>query len=137
VIHCAATVSFTLGLDESRAINVEGTRHLLDLAGLSAARGHFDCFTHVSTAYVAGDHRGTFAEHELNIGQDFRNAYERSKFEAESLVRDRGRRGGKLGDALDPRGPALLRAPRLGGERSQRPVSRGGRDLLLDQASIR
>src|SRR3954447_13523899 len=32
IIHCAASVSFTLGLDESREINVSGTRRMLDLA---------------------------------------------------------------------------------------------------------
>jgi len=90
VIHCAASVSFTLGLEESRAINVEGTRHMLELAELSASRGDFGCFTHVSTAYVAGDHGGEFAEDELEVGQQFRNAYERSKFEAERVVRGRG-----------------------------------------------
>ena len=90
VIHCAASVSFTLGLEESRAINVDGTRHLLELAELSASHGGFDCFTHVSTAYVAGDHSGEFAEEELEVGQEFRNAYERSKFEAERVVRGRG-----------------------------------------------
>src|SRR4051812_34484844 len=29
VVHSAASVSFTLGLEESRAINVEGTRNVL------------------------------------------------------------------------------------------------------------
>jgi long-chain acyl-CoA synthetase len=43
-------------------------------------------FSYISTAYVAGDHRGRFSEDDLDLGQSFRNAYERSKFEAESLV---------------------------------------------------
>ncbi|HSI79764.1 MAG TPA: SDR family oxidoreductase [Solirubrobacterales bacterium] len=89
IIHCAASVSFTLGIDESRAINVAGTSRLLDLAALCEQRDGLDCFTHVSTAYVAGTHRGSFAESDLEVGQEFRNAYERSKFEAEVLVRRR------------------------------------------------
>ena len=90
IVHCAASVSFTLGLEESRAINVEGTRRLLDLAELCSRRGDgLDCFTHVSTCYVAGTTAGTFGELELDRGQGFRNAYERSKFEAELLVRER------------------------------------------------
>jgi thioester reductase-like protein len=89
VIHAAASVSFELGLPESRAINVEGTRRVLDLAGLAALCGGLDCFTHVSTAYVAGTHRGRFADDDFDLGQGFRNAYERSKFEAEGLVRSR------------------------------------------------
>lgn len=93
IVHCAASVSFTLGIDESRAINVAGTSRLLDLAALCDRRGGLDCFTHVSTAYVAGTHHGLFAESDLDVGQGFRNAYERSKFEAEVLVR---RRSGSL-----------------------------------------
>jgi thioester reductase-like protein len=91
ILHCAASVSFTLGLEESRAINVEGTRRLLDLAELCAERGGLDCFTHISTAYVAGTRPGRFGEGDLDVGQGFRNAYEHSKFEAEVLLRERGR----------------------------------------------
>src|SRR5215207_149394 len=86
VIHCAASVSFDLGLEESRQVNVEGTRRVADFAGGCAGLRRF---TYVSTAYVAGAHRGLFREEDLDVGQDFRNAYERSKFEAEGLVRER------------------------------------------------
>lgn len=89
VVHSAASVSFTLGLEESRAINVEGTRNVLNFA-LSC--DHIERFTYVSTAYVAGTHPGTFHEDQLAEGQEFRNAYERSKFEAERLVRAHRRR---------------------------------------------
>ena len=88
VVHCAASVSFTLGLEESRAINVDGTRHVLELARQSARAGGLDWMAHISTAYVAGDHGGEFAEHQLDVGQGFRNAYERTKFEAERMVRE-------------------------------------------------
>jgi long-chain acyl-CoA synthetase len=84
VVHCAASVSFTLGLPESRSINVEGTRRVLALAAECPA---LERFTYVSTAYVAGTHDGLFGEHELDVGQGFRNSYERSKHEAEALVR--------------------------------------------------
>ena len=40
-------------------------------------------FGYVSTAYVAGTHEGEFTEDDLDVGQGFRNSYERSKFEAE------------------------------------------------------
>jgi thioester reductase-like protein len=93
IIHSAASVSFTLPLSESRRVNVEGTRHLLDFAELCRRRGHgLGRFCHISTAYVAGDHPGEFAEDQLEVGQGFRNAYERSKFEAELLVRERSAR---------------------------------------------
>jgi len=90
VIHCAASVSFTLGLEESREINVTGTRRVVELARLCARRGGLASFVHVSTAYVAGNYGGTFAEADLDLRQEFRNAYEQSKFEAERVVRERG-----------------------------------------------
>lgn len=89
IIHCAASVSFTLGLDESRAINLDGTRRMLELAERCRARGGLDYFLHVSTSYVAGDFDGVFTERDHDVGQGFRNAYEQSKFEAEALIRRR------------------------------------------------
>lgn len=88
VIHAAASVSFTLPLDAARAVNVEGTRRVLDLAARCAERGAgLNRFAHVSTAYVAGTHRGRFGEDDADIGQSFNNSYERTKLEAEQLVR--------------------------------------------------
>jgi thioester reductase-like protein len=93
IIHSAASVSFTLPLSESRRVNVEGTRRLLEFAELCQRRGQsLGRFCHISTAYVAGDHPGEFTEDQLEVGQGFRNAYERSKFEAELLVRERSAR---------------------------------------------
>ncbi len=90
IIHCAASVSFTLGLEESRRVNVVGTRRMLDLAEFCARiGGGLDSFVHVSTAYVAGTHPEPFGESDLERGQEFRNAYEQSKFEAELVVRER------------------------------------------------
>jgi thioester reductase-like protein len=87
VIHAAASVSFSLPLDEARAINVAGTQRVLELAAWIHRRRGLHRFAHVSTAYVAGTHRGTFGEHELESGQGFNNTYEHSKWEAERLVR--------------------------------------------------
>ena len=90
IVHCAASVSFGLDLEEARAINVDGTRSVLGLAERVARRGGLERFVHVSTAYVAGRHRGRFGEADLWVGQEFRNTYEQSKAEAEQLVRERG-----------------------------------------------
>jgi long-chain acyl-CoA synthetase len=86
IVHCAASVAFDLPLEESRAINVEGTRRVLALA---AEVSDIERVVHVSTAYVAGARRGTVAEDDTGHGP-FRNAYERSKREAEDLVRASG-----------------------------------------------
>jgi long-chain acyl-CoA synthetase len=83
VIHSAASVAFDLPIEEARAINVEGTKRVLDFA---AAVPGLDRVAYVSTAYVAGDRRGIVYEDEHRAGR-FRNSYERSKHEAELIVR--------------------------------------------------
>jgi long-chain acyl-CoA synthetase len=87
IVHCAASVSFAEPLEKARQTNVVGTRRMLELAELCKRRGGLGHFSYVSTAYVAGTHPGEFGEDELDVGQGFRNPYERSKFEAERLVR--------------------------------------------------
>jgi thioester reductase-like protein len=86
IVHGAASVSFELGLEASRAINVEGTRQVLEFGERCHQRGGLRRLSYISTAYVAGEHAGRFNEDELEVGQSFRNAYEQSKFEAERLV---------------------------------------------------
>jgi long-chain acyl-CoA synthetase len=82
VVHCAASISFTLPLDEARAINVGGTRRVLELARELPA---LERFVHVSTAYVSGDMLGVFSEVDVG-GAQFRNTYEQTKLEAELAV---------------------------------------------------
>lgn len=90
VYHCAASVSFDLPLDAAQRINVDGTKHIFELAQL-ATRTHnnFRRFHHVSTAYVAGV---TDAVVDANFLPDdraanFRNTYERTKARAERFLR--------------------------------------------------
>jgi thioester reductase-like protein len=84
ILHAGASVSFNLSLEKSRAINVIGTRRVLELA--EGCR-HLRRLTYVSTAYVAGDRSDIATEDELDVGQGFRNPYEQSKHEAERMVR--------------------------------------------------
>jgi thioester reductase-like protein len=86
VVHGGASVSFELGLERSREVNVQGTERMLELADRCHARGGLRRFSYISTAYVAGEHMGCFSEDDLDVGQRFRNPYERSKFEAERLL---------------------------------------------------
>lgn len=87
VIHRAASVAFDMSVEESRAINVAGTRRVLELAEACAECGSgLRRLTYVSTAYVAGKRHGWAHESELYVGQRFRNGYEQSKHEAERLV---------------------------------------------------
>jgi len=86
IVHCGASVSFDLPLRDSRAINVAGTARMLGLAEACVERGGLRRMTYVSTAYVAGTRRNEVREEELDAGQDFRNPYEQSKHEAETIV---------------------------------------------------
>jgi thioester reductase-like protein len=89
VIHGAASVSFDMPLAQAREVNVQGTQRMLRLAEDLARRNLLDSFAYISTAFVAGERNGTAFEHELDVGQDFANSYERTKFEAESSVQQR------------------------------------------------
>ena len=83
VIHCAASLTFYgTPSEEPWTSNVEGTKRILDFCDTAGvAEMHY-----VSTAYVAGSSE-TFYERNLDIGQELRNDYEKSKFEAEKIVR--------------------------------------------------
>jgi long-chain acyl-CoA synthetase len=88
VAHCAASVSFSLPLEDARRINVAGTNAVMGIAKEAHARGALERVVHVSTAYVAGEREGRVRESQDYVGQSFRNTYEQTKLEAESLVND-------------------------------------------------
>jgi len=87
--HCAASLSFQHeDRNEIFRMNVDGTRHLLELVKQTPTpRLH-----HVSTAYVAGNRSDVSLETEINVGQTFKNPYEESKCRAEMLISDELRR---------------------------------------------
>ncbi|MFD5895658.1 SDR family oxidoreductase [Streptomyces sp. NPDC060366] len=82
--HSAGSINLAGNLPELRRTNVEGTRHVLELAAAGRER---PVVHHVSTAFVAGSRReGVAYEDELDDTYGFENAYERSKYEAEVLI---------------------------------------------------
>lgn len=86
IFHLAAVYDLTMSREVGLAVNVEGTRRILDLA---ARCGRLERLHHVSTCYVSGRHRGLFLESDLERGQAFHNAYEETKYLAEVAVRAR------------------------------------------------
>jgi thioester reductase-like protein len=84
VLHCAATVSFDHPLDEARRINVDGTRHILDLCRSLPGLVRLDA---ISTAYVAGKRDDVVREADLVHDRGFHNTYEQTKSESEVLLR--------------------------------------------------
>lgn len=87
IIHTAAELQLDGSLEELRRINVQGTAHLLELAGLVHADHGLERFAHVSTAYVAGGRTGEVTEEDFSDAHGFSNAYEQTKYEGEKLVR--------------------------------------------------
>ena len=85
VVHAGADTTFSRSLAEARAVNTEGTRELLSLC---RAIGTLRRFAYVSTAYVAGRSLGLILERDNGTTNGWVNAYERSKYEAEKLVRE-------------------------------------------------
>ena len=84
--HCAADVN--LGKDpegKTYATNFGGTQAALALA----KSVNVPTFHYVSTAYVAGKTVGRVMEDDMPA-VDFNNSYEKSKFDAEKLVRESG-----------------------------------------------
>ncbi|KAB1187964.1 MULTISPECIES: SDR family oxidoreductase [Haloferax] len=85
VFHLAAVYDLAVSPDVGQAVNVDGTRHVLDFAESAGV----DRLHYVSTCYVSGRYDGVFTESDLDVGQSFNNHYEETKFHAEVLVRDR------------------------------------------------
>jgi pimeloyl-ACP methyl ester carboxylesterase/nucleoside-diphosphate-sugar epimerase len=83
-IHCAQRETQDQNLELARAANLLPVESWLSLLERNPAlRLH-----HLSTAFTAGTRHGLYTEFDLECGQDFHNAYERSKYEAELRIRE-------------------------------------------------
>jgi thioester reductase-like protein len=85
VHHLAAIYDLAVPLEIAQKVNVEGTGNVLDFC---RACKDFRQHHYVSTAYVAGVRQGVVYEHELSLGQQHKNHYESTKFQAEVWVRE-------------------------------------------------
>ena len=84
VYHLAAIYDLAVPVELAQRVNVDGTGNVLEFC-LAATR--LERLAYISTAYVAGRRRGVVYEHELSLGQSFKNHYESTKFQAELWVR--------------------------------------------------
>ena len=83
LVHLAALYDLTTDDATNQAVNVDGTRSVVELANeLGVGTLH-----HVSSVAVAGEYRGTFTEDMFDEGQPLTSPYHRTKFEAEEIVR--------------------------------------------------
>ncbi|RMH61303.1 MAG: NAD-dependent epimerase/dehydratase family protein [Bacteroidetes bacterium] len=90
IYHLAAVYDLGVRREVGMRVNVDGTRHVLQLAdGCSALRR----LHYVSTCYVSGRYDGVFTEDDLDVGQRFNNHYEETKYLAEVAVQEAMRQG--------------------------------------------
>ncbi|WP_440006243.1 SDR family oxidoreductase [Halomicrococcus sp. SG-WS-1] len=85
VFHLAAVYDLGVDREVGMAVNVDGTRNVLDFA----EGCDLDRFQYVSTCYVSGRYDGRFTGDDLVEGQRFNNFYETTKYLAEVEVQDR------------------------------------------------
>ena len=86
LVHLAALTRFDASLEEARRFNLDGVKHVVQLARESQSKGHLRHWSHVSTAYVSGARTDLVSPPELDNGGHYRNSYEQSKNEAEQLL---------------------------------------------------
>src|SRR3954449_10593818 len=85
VFHLAAVYDLAVPAEIAQRVNVDGTGNVLEFC---LAASSLERLAYVSTAYVAGVRTGVVYEHELVMGQAFKNHYESTKFQAEVWVRE-------------------------------------------------
>ena len=88
VIHSAANVKHYGNYSDFAQVNVAGTENMLEYACSIKAKFVFVSTTSVGGGVLERNGKGSvsFSESDIYIGQDLRNVYIRSKFEAEKLV---------------------------------------------------
>ncbi len=84
IYHIASIWYLGADKDEIYSVNVEGARNVIDAA---MEMEHLNRLNHFSTAFVAGTRTGVIMEDELEEAQSFRNPYERTKYLAETEMR--------------------------------------------------
>lgn len=82
--HTAQLARLDADRTSAERVNIRGTLEALELARHCR---HLRAFVHHSTAFVAGNRRGTVREEQLDEGQGFRNHVEATRKVAEELVR--------------------------------------------------
>ncbi|EHN09902.1 3-oxoacyl-[acyl-carrier protein] reductase [Patulibacter medicamentivorans] len=83
LFHLAAIYDMTADEERNETLNVEGTRHAVELANVLEV----GCLHHVSSVAAAGDFHGVFREDMFDEGQPLPSAYHRTKFESERIAR--------------------------------------------------
>lgn len=85
ILHAAASARFTLPIEKARLYNVKTTEQMINFAKECS---NLTRFGFVGTALVAGNRSGVIKEDEFEHSEGFKNTYEQTKYEAETLMRE-------------------------------------------------
>ncbi len=85
IIHSAALTAFNIDEQAANSVNIEGSRKVFDFASRCE---NLVNLVQVSTLYASGMKTGSIAEEFLDSTPGFANHYERSKWTAETILRD-------------------------------------------------
>ena len=85
IYHCAAITRFNVDAASARAVNVDGSKRVFDFARRCP---HLERLVHLSTLYVSGLDAGDVHPTPLAEPCAFANEYERSKWQAETLLNE-------------------------------------------------
>lgn len=110
--HCAGDISLDPENEKAMHTNTEGARHIIELVSHGIRR---PLLCHVSTVAVAGARAGgTVLEEELDGSYGFQIPYDRSKYEAEVLIRNWAASSGRPAVVFRPSGLITTRPPAPG-----------------------
>lgn len=94
IIHAAADINLLKNYSELMNVNITTINHIIAFAGTGKNKE----INYVSTLAVSGclpgGGRVSFAEKDFDYGQEFVSDYEKTKFEAERIIREFFNRGG-------------------------------------------
>lgn len=90
IVHSAAVTCFDVDEKTADAVNASGTAHVLEFAQQAMTNQVLRRMVHVSTAYICGhDAKGMVSPDDMPEHPPHTNVYERSKWKAERMVRER------------------------------------------------
>ncbi len=93
IVHAAALTDLEGDVNVIQNVNVGGTQNLLEIGYEFYKKRKLFKINYISTIYVCGDYDGVFTEDDFDVGQDITIPYEKSKFNAEMMVRSYRRKG--------------------------------------------
>ncbi len=88
IIHVAANINLTKGYSELIKTNLNSTNKIIDIANNSESIEVYYVSTLAVSGYSLTSDEQIFSEEDFDYGQSFISDYEKSKFEAEKMIRN-------------------------------------------------